>query len=112
MNPKLKKLSIVTMGCVVEAVLVFLLGPSLGTSLLHSATPASQISDWKSEVERLDQLFPRVTVNETRRLEMIRKLRQRGIRIDEGVEESIDHKTTPYTLFVRGYREWKTLFGG
>jgi hypothetical protein len=42
---------------------------------------------------------------------VIRKLRQRGIRIDEGVDESIDHKNTPYAVFMRGWREWETLFG-
>jgi hypothetical protein len=111
MIPKLKKLSILTMGYVVAAALVFFLGPSLGKSLLHIVTPPSKISDWKSEVERLDQIFPRVAANETPRIEMIRQLWQRGIRIDEGVDESIDHNTTPDTLLIRGYREWETLFG-
>ena len=111
MNPKFKELSIVTLACVVAAILVFFLGPSVGKSLLHIATPVSAIKGWESEYERLDQIFPRVPANETRRFEVIRKLRQRGIRIDEGVDESIDHEDTPYAVFMRGWREWETLFG-
>ena len=112
MNPDFKKLGIVTLVSVVAATLVFFIGPSGGKSLLQFVTPISAIKGWKSEYERLDQIFPRVSANETRRFEVIRKLRQRGIRIDEGVDESIDHKDTLYAIFMRGWREWKTLFGG
>lgn len=111
MNPKFEHLGLVSLRCVIAAALVFFMGPSIGKSLVYIATPASAIKGWKSEYERLDQIFPRVSSNETRRLEMIRKLRQRGNRIDEGVDESIDHKNTPRTILIRVWREWKKLFG-
>ena len=31
--------------------------------------------------------------------------------IDEGVDESIDRKMTPYIIFIRGCRNWESLLG-
>ena len=91
--------------------LFFWLGPFLGQTALRAFTSDSVVQDWKTEFERLDGIFPREAANEARRLEIIRKLRQRGIRVDEGVDETIDHKMTPYTIFVRGCRNWDRLLG-
>lgn len=91
--------------------LLFWFAPILGQTALRALTSDSAVQAWNAEFERLDGIFPRVAANETRRLELIRKLRQRGIRIDEGVDESIDHKDTPYTIFIRGCRDWERLLG-
>lgn len=91
--------------------LFFWFAPFLGQTALRAFTTDSVVQDWKSEFERLDGTFPREAANEARRLEIIRKLRQRGIAVDEGVDESIDHNTTPYTLYVRGCRNWERLLG-
>ena len=99
------------LGCLLAVALLFFIGPPIGQSVLHAITPNSVIKNWKSEFDRLDGTFPRVPANETRRLEISRKLRQRSIGIDEGVDESIDHNTTPYTVFIRGCREWEGLLG-
>ncbi len=98
-------------GCLLALALLFFVIPTVGQSILHAMTPSSNIKDWKAEYDRLDGLFPRVAANETKRLEMIRKLRQRGIRIDEGPDESIDHQDTPYALFMRGWRDWQRWLG-
>ncbi len=95
----------------VAAVILFVMGPPFGKAALHAFTSDATIRDWKSEFERLDQIFPRVHSNEERRLEIIHKMRQRGLRIDEGVDESIDHKITPYTIYVHLCRQWNELFG-
>jgi len=92
-------------------VLLFWFAPFLGQTALRALTKDFVVQDWKAEFERLDSTFPREAANEARRLEIIRKLRQRGIAVDEGVDESIDHNTTPYTIFVRGYRNWERLLG-
>lgn len=99
------------LGCLLAVALLFFIGPPIGQSVLHAITPNSAIKDWKSEFDRLDRTFPRVPANEARRFEIIRKLRQRGVQIDEGVDESIDHNTTPYTVFIRGCRDWERLLG-
>lgn len=93
------------------AVVLFVMGPPFGKAVLRTFTSDSTIRDWRAEFDRLDQIFPRVHSNEERRLEIIYKMRQRGIRIDEGVDESIDHNNTPYTMCVRVWRQWNELFG-
>ena len=91
--------------------LFFWFAPFLGQIAVRAFTTASVVQDWKAEFERLDGIFPREAANEARRLEIIRKLRQRGIPVDEGLDESIDHKMTSYTIFVRGCQDWERLFG-
>jgi hypothetical protein len=91
--------------------LIFWFAPFLGHTTLRSLTSDSVVHNWKAEFERLDGTFPREAANEARRLEITRKLRQRGIAVDEGVDESIDHKMTPYTIFIRGCRNWERLLG-
>lgn len=91
-------------------VLLFWFAPFLGQMALRALTLESVVQNWKSEFERLDGIFPREAANEVRRREIIRKLRQRGIATDEGVDESIDHNLTPYTIFIRGCRNWERLF--
>ena len=95
----------------VVLVLLFWFGPFLGHTALRAFTLESVVQDWKSEFERLDGIFPREAAHEARRFEIIRKLRQRGIATDEGIDESIDHNLTPYTIFIRGCRNWERLFG-
>jgi hypothetical protein len=91
--------------------LFFWFAPFLGQIALRAFTTDSVVQDWKAEFERLDGIFPREAANEARRLEIIRKLRQRGIPVDEGLDESIDHKMTPYTILVRGCQDWERLLG-
>ena len=79
-----------------------------GKSCLHALTPASTLTAWQSEAERLDRIFPRDSTNEAKRLELLRK---RGIRIDEGIVEEIDHHVIPYTIAVRIGWQWQELFG-
>lgn len=96
---------------VVVLPVIFWFTPFIGQTALRALTSDSVVQGWKSEFERLDGTFPRETANESRRLEIIRKLRQRGIATDEGVDEAIDHNTTPYTVFIRGCRNWERLLG-
>ena len=98
-------------GVLFALALLFWFGPFLGQTALGATTSESIVQDWKTEFERLDRIFPREAANETRRLEIIRKLRQLGIPVDEGVDEAIDHNFTPYTIFIRGCRNWERLFG-
>jgi hypothetical protein len=112
MNHKVMHRSATAIIGVVVAAFLFFIGPNVGRFLLRCSTPAATITTWKAEAERLDSSFPRTAANEASRLEMIRKLRQRGVRVDEGVDESTDHKNTPYAVLMRGCREWRTLFGG
>lgn len=98
-------------GVLFALALLFWFAPFLGQTALRAFTSESVVQDWRTEFERLDGIFPCEAANEARRLEIIRKLRQRGIPVDEGVDEAIDHKDTPYTIFVRGCRNWERLFG-
>ena len=91
--------------------LFFWFAPFLGQIALRAFTTDSVVQDGKAEFERLDGIFPRESANEARRLEIIRNLRQRGIPVDEGLDESIDHKMTPYTIFVRVCQDWERLLG-
>ena len=91
--------------------LFVIFGPMMGKSCLHALTPASTLTAWQGEAERLDRIFPRDSMNEAKRLELLRKLRQRGIRIDEGIVEEIDHHITPYTIAVKIGWQWQELFG-
>jgi hypothetical protein len=86
-------------------------GPAISKQGLCALTPASTLAAWQSEVERLDHVFPREPANEARRLELLRKLRQRGIRLDDGVIEEIDHHITPYTIAVKIGWAWQELLG-
>lgn len=100
------------LGLILIASLVLVLfGPAIGKSCLHVLTPAATLTAWQTEVERLDRIFPREAINEAKRLELLRKLRQRGIRLDEGPIEEIDHKTTLYTMSVRIGWQWQELLG-
>ncbi|MBE7497276.1 MAG: hypothetical protein HS117_20225 [Verrucomicrobiaceae bacterium] len=91
--------------------LLALFGPAIGKSCLHALTPHATLTAWRAEVKRLDSLFPREPVNEARRLELLRKLRRRGIRLDEGIIEEIDHHITPCTIAVKIGWQWQELFG-
>ena len=95
----------------VSLALLGLFGPAIGKHCLHAFTPASTLTAWQAEVDRLDHVFPREPSNEAKRLELLRKLRQRGIRLDEGIIEEIDQHFTPYTIAVRIGWSWKELFG-
>lgn len=98
-------------GILLVLALLFWFAPFVGQKALQILTSDSVVQDWKTEFERLDSTFPREAANEARRLEIIRKLRQRGIATDEGVDESIDHNLTPYAIFIRGCRNWERLLG-
>jgi hypothetical protein len=91
--------------------LVLLFGPAIGKRCLRALTPTSTLTTWQAEVERLDRIFPREPSNEAKRLELLGKLRLRGIRLDEGIIEEIDHHFTPYTIAVRIGWSWQELFG-
>jgi hypothetical protein len=96
---------------IVGLLLVAGFGPAVGKQGLYALTPASELTVWRSEAERLDRLFPREPANEAKRLELLCKLRQRAIRLDEGVIEEIDHQITPYTIAVKIGYEWQELAG-
>lgn len=100
-----------SLGFLLAVAVLFFIIPTVGQFLLRVVTPSSDIKHWKAEYQRLDGTFPRVAANEKQRLEMIRKLRQRGIGVDEGVDEFIDHNDTPHGIFMRGWRGWERLFG-
>lgn len=102
-----KKMVLVIVGLLLAAGF----GPAIGKQGLYVLTPASTLTAWQSEVERLDRLFPREPTNEAKRYELLRKLRQRGIRFDEGLIEEIDHHITPYTIAVKIGWQWQELFG-
>ncbi len=91
---------------------IFLLGPTIGKSIYASLTPKTDIQAWKTEFGILDGTFPRTVSNETRRLEVCRKLAQRGINIDDGIrDEAIEHNINPYTIFVMTCWRWEELLG-
>ena len=102
-----KKLVLVIVGLL----LVAGFGPAIGKQGFYVLTPTSTLTAWRREVERLDRLSPREPANEAKRFELICKLRQRGIRLDEGEIEEIDHQITPYTIAVKIGWLWQELFG-
>jgi hypothetical protein len=95
----------------VSFALLALFGPAIGKAGLHAMTSESTLTAWRTEVDRLDQIFPREPANEAKHLELLGKLRQRGIRLDEGIIEEIDHHFAPYTIAVRIGWSWQELFG-
>jgi hypothetical protein len=94
----------------VSFALLALFGPAIGKAGLQAMTSESTLTAWRAEVDRLDHIFPRESANEAKRLELLSKLRQRGIRLDEGIIEEIDHHFTPYTIAVRIGWSWQELF--
>lgn len=107
MKATAKKTVLVTVGLL----LVAGFGPAISKQGLCALTPSSTLTAWQSEVERLDHLFPREPSIVAQRLELLRKLRQRGIRLDDGVIEEIDHHITPYTIAVKIGCAWQELLG-
>ena len=88
----------------------FLLGPPIGQSLFRLITPNSTIEAWKNESRDLDQIFPQTITSESKRLDIARKLSQRGIYVDAGIrDEAIEHNVNPYTIFVMTCWRWKDL---
>lgn len=90
----------------------FLVGPSIGQSLYRWITPNPTIEAWRNECRDLDQIFPRTFTNESKRIDIARKLSQRGIHVDPGIrDEAIEHNVNPYTIFVMTCWRWKDLLG-
>jgi len=90
----------------------FLLGPPIGQSLYRLITPNPTIQAWRNEFRDLDQIFPRTNTIEEKRIDIARKLSQRGIHVDPGIrDEAIEHNVNPYTIFVMTCWRWKDLLG-
>ena len=91
---------------------LFLFGPTIGKFLYFKLTPTTDIQAWKKEFGVLDNTFPRTISNENQRMDIIRKLAQRGINIDDGIrDEAIEHNLNPYTIFVMTCWRWEELLG-
>lgn len=94
------------------AAIVFGVGPVAGKFICRAATSGNTIAAWQTEFRELDNTFPQIPANEQRRVELCRKLAQRGIEIDPGIrDEAIDNNLTPYSLLVRIWWSWKELAG-
>ena len=64
------------------------------------------------EFSNLDSTFPRVETNERRRLEILRFMYQRGIRLDDGLrDESIEHNITFKNILIMQWWKWEELLG-
>jgi hypothetical protein len=91
---------------------LFFIGPAVGQAVLRKITPGERISAWKSEARKLDAAQTRTPETEARRLEVLRKLAQRGIYIDGGLrDEAIEHNPNPFTFAIMATWRWRELFG-
>lgn len=90
----------------------FAFGPSVGKVVWLRFTAEKDIYAWKQEAALLGSKFPRTATNELRRLQLLRKLAQRGIELDGGIrDEAIEHNINPYTITVMILWQWEELLG-
>lgn len=91
---------------------LFLFGPFIGQSVYRAITPRTVVESMKREVTALGAIFPPTAENESRRVELLRALAQRGLYPDDGIrDEAIEHHITPYAMFVRVCWRWKDFLG-
>lgn len=104
----MRKKLIISTWSVTIAGLLFCLGPTFGKAFYRVVTPDSTISSWNGEFRSLDG----AQTNNVRRIELCRRLTQRGIDVDPGIrDEAIEHNTSIRTIIIRICWQWQELLG-
>jgi hypothetical protein len=89
----------------------FILGPSLGFSIMKKLTPPETIQTWKDEASCLDNMKPRTAESEARRMQLLLLLGQRGIDYDGGPDEELENAPFVTRLLSTSRQSWLRLFG-